>query len=342
MSHGQQYRVDRVWGGEVVIWEQAGYLSSPLARFLDDRLPHRQAVVESWTRALESAQDNPPALRGGHESVGWALEFRLGLDLAHHPARRRELSYLPIERCVELLTAAGFEHTAIGTLPASGTSDPVLLHWSRTHHPVDIDDAQRAALARCLELASFSQPMHRLGNSQTVDARRSLFASTVSEDRHGSDTELLDALACCWAAYLARGRKTLAMLGDRVLVAPELGNGFGVADLVIGRTLVEVKLGTKPTAEAVQKWLRQLLGYVLLDRHNALRLDAVAVYCGWNAGLLTCPLSELLAGAHPGPTLDLTTLRADFHAAFRDHLDEYAAWKESKRYPITGSTGPLA
>jgi hypothetical protein len=32
--------------------------------------------------------------------------MRLGLDLADHPTRSQELSYLPIERWVELLTKA--------------------------------------------------------------------------------------------------------------------------------------------------------------------------------------------------------------------------------------------
>lgn len=314
------------------IWEQAQRSSTPLAQFLDERLPHRQAVIESWTRTLESAQDNTPPLRGGQDSAGWALELRLDLDLAEHPARWQELSYLPIEQCIELLTAAGFEHTTVGALPASGTSDPVLLHWSRTHHPLRVNDAQRAVLAGCLDLASFRQPMHHWGNSRTVDERRSWFASAVGDDGLGGNAELLDAFVRCWSVYLVRGRKALLALGNRVIVAPELGNGFGVADLVVGSTLVEVKLVAEPTTDDLQTWLKQLLGYVLLDRHNALRLDAIAVYCGWNAALLTYQLPELLATTSPGPIPDLTTLRADFHAALRDDLKDYAAWKERERY----------
>ena len=130
--------------------------------------------------------------------MGWALELRLGLDLADKPHRLRELSYLTTRRCTALLTAAGFEHTPVGFRAANDTTDPVLLHWVRTHHPVVLDGAQRSALATCLDLASFSQPMHRWGTKRTVDERRSLFASMATEDDNlGSNTELLDALLHC-------------------------------------------------------------------------------------------------------------------------------------------------
>ncbi|MCE7008109.1 hypothetical protein LWC34_35600 [Kibdelosporangium philippinense] len=272
-------------GGIVGIREQAKYSSTPLAQFLDDRLPHRDAIVESWTQTLLTAPDDSPRLDREHDSVGWALELRLGLDLANAPARRQELSYLPIDRCTQLLTAAGFQHTPVGTLPASGTSDPILLHWSRTHHPVCLDDAQRAALTTCLDLASFRQPMHRWGETKTVDARRAFFAAIVGEDDYGHDTHLLDAFAHYWTVYFTCGRPRLAALGDRVIIAPELGNGFGIADLVIGNTLVDVKLVAQPTTTAVHTWLRQLLGYVLLDHHNALHINAIAIYSGHNAQL---------------------------------------------------------
>jgi len=135
----------------------------------------------------------------------------------------------------------------------------------------------------------------------TGAAFRSLFASMVTEvDDLGGYTELLDALKHCWTLYLERGRQALLDLGEKVVVSPELASGYGVADLVIGRTLVDVKLAIEPTDEDVAVWLRQLLGYVLLDRFDTFRLDAVAVYCGWHGELLTWPLSALLTSAAPG------------------------------------------
>lgn len=174
-------------------------------------------------------------------SVG-ALELRLGLDLADRPARWQELSYLSIKRCTELLITAGFEHTAVGVLPSSDTSDPVLLHWSRTCQPVGIDGAQRTALVTCLDLASFRQVIHRLSNTRTVDERRSLFTGTVGEDGLGSDDDLLQAFTRAWAVYLSRGRKALLELGDRVVVAPELAGVQIGPDGLAFKTRIEQSL----------------------------------------------------------------------------------------------------
>jgi hypothetical protein len=315
----------------VGIWEQAKYPHTPLGQFLDDRLPHRDAIVEPWTTALDAASGDGPVLRGGYDTVGWALELRLGLDLASNPPRRQELSYLPIHRCTHLLTASGFEHIAVGALPDGGTRDPILLHWSRTHHPVGIDHVQRAALMACLDLGSFRGPMHDWGKSKSVEERRALFAM-VGDKRRSWTPDMLDAFAYYWTAYLARGRSCLTSLGDRAIVAPELGNGFGVADLVVGHTLVDVKLVAEHTVIDVQAWLRQLLGYVLLDHHDALHLNAIAVYSGQNAQLLTYPLPQLIAAASPGPTPDLATLRTEFRQSLRNDLDGYTAWKQRERY----------
>ncbi|MGM1058531.1 hypothetical protein [Saccharothrix sp. Mg75] len=245
----------------------------------------------------------------------------------------QELSYLSADRCTALLTAVGFEHAPVGTLPANGTADPVLRHWKRARRPTDSAEDQSAAFLDCLALDSFRQPMHRWGTRRTVDERRSLFASMATEvDDSDGNTELLDALKHCWTLYLERGRQALQELGEQVVVAPELAGGYGVVDLVIGRTLVDVKLAVEPTDEDVAAWLRQLLGYVLLDRFDTFHLDAIAVYCGWHGELLTWPLPALLSSATSGPAPSLDSLRADFYEVLHDELGSYAAWKERERY----------
>jgi hypothetical protein len=61
-----------------------------------------------------------------------------------------------------------------------------------------------------------------------------------------------------------------------VILAPELGGGYGTADLVIGRCLIEVKTAFDPAA-AMGNWLNQVVAYALLDWSNALGVDTVAV-----------------------------------------------------------------
>lgn len=154
----------------------------------------------------------------------------------------------------------------------------------------------------------------------------------VSDRRtFGSASEHIDALMQCWTPYLDHGRRALLALGDKVTVAPELANGYGVADLVIDRTLVEVKLAIEPTAHDIAIWLRQLLGYVLLDRHDTFQLDTVAIYCGWQGLLLTYPIDALVVDAGRDAPPSVAAMRADFHEAMRADLDGYTAWKERQR-----------
>jgi hypothetical protein len=59
----------------------------------------------------------------------------------------------------------------------------------------------------------------------------------------------LDGFAHLWEGYLTHGRRQLANAGaHRVILAPELGGGYGTADLVVGRFLVEVKTVFDPAA----------------------------------------------------------------------------------------------
>jgi len=201
--------------------------------------------------------------------------------------------------------------------------------------PSALDDARRTVFTACLDLAALRQPMHHtLTRGWDVERRRALFASAFidSNEDHSARPHLLAALEHCWSAYLAHGRRTLQEQGKKVIVAPELASGYAVADLVIGRTLLEVKLAVEPSAENITVWLRQLLGYTLADRHDTFAIDTIAVYCGWSGQLLTYPLPALLSASGQGGAPALARLRRDFRELLAGELDSYAAWRERQQY----------
>jgi hypothetical protein len=72
--------------------------------------------------------------------------------------------------------------------------------------------------------------------------------------------------------------------------APELTGRFGIADVMVGRCLVKIKTALEPE-KGLEQWLNQLLGYVLLDWFDALYIDTIALYLGWQAKLMATPLS---------------------------------------------------
>jgi hypothetical protein len=226
-----------------------------------------------------------------------------------------------------LINAAGFQHTRVGQLPPSGTTDPVLLHWTRADQPQTLNDPEQwQALANCIDLASIAELIHKHADDQTVDERRSWFLRITDHDHHTIAEAHTQALGHAWKTYLREGRSALTALGHPVVIAPGFAGGFGRGDLILGRTLVDIKTSTTPE-EKLEEWLAQLLGYVLLDRENILKLETIAVYSSWQPTLLTYPVADLLSNASTGPASTLAALREQFHAAIQPEIDGFAAWR---------------
>jgi hypothetical protein len=210
----------------------------------------------------------------------------------------------------------------------------MLMHWTRDHEHQPSSQDMRQTLATCLDLVELQKFAHKRGDTITADERRSWFIAIVEQGRLSSNTEMLNALLHAWTGYLEHGRQVLRALGERAIIAPELAGGFGIADLVVGSTLVEIKMSAD-VEKNIDQWLRQLLGYLLLDRHNALGIEALAVYAGGQGLLLTCPVAEVLQSASAGPTPQLATLRDEFAVELRRELDAFEARTQRKRYSRT-------
>jgi hypothetical protein len=322
--------------------DQARYPESALCRFLDRCLPQRAVVAGEWARRVASGPWTGIYLPDAEsrQRIGLAAEMRIGLDLGEAPAYFDLLSFLPPAEYGALLDAAGFSPDE-SPVAITGTADPLLFDWRRVQQPVTCDDDQRAALAMCLEAAGMRNVQSSFSGRPAQARRLSLarFRSDIArwrsehaEDRSERDRDL-DGFAHLWEGYLAHGRRQLAGAGSgRVILAHELGGGYGVADLVVGRCLIEVKTAFDPAA-AMGDWLNQVLAYALLDWSDALGVDTVAVYLGWQALLVSESLARVLAAATPGPTPSLNGLRADFRTAMQADIDESFAVRMRQRYP---------
>jgi hypothetical protein len=322
--------------------DQARFPDSVLCRFLDSRLPQRAAVAEDWARRTASAPWTPVWLPEdeSRQRLGLAAEMRVGLDLGEAPAYFELLSFLPPAEYGALLDAAGFS-PGESPVAVTGTVDPLLFDWRRVAQPLRCDDAQRAALAACLEAAGMRNVRSSFAGRPAQARRLSLaqFRSDIARwgsEHPGRGSERdgdLEGFAHLWEGYLAHGRRQLAGAGSgRVILEPELGGGYGVADLVIGRCLIEVKTAFDPAAN-MGEWLNQVLTYALLDWSNALGVDTVAVYLGWQALLVSESLTRVLAAATTGRTLSLEDVRADFRSAMQADMDESFAIRMRQRYP---------
>lgn len=217
---------------------QARHPGSVLCQFLDSRLPQLSVVAEEWVRRAASAPWAPVWLPEdeSRQRIGLAAEMRIGLDLGEAPAYLDLLSFLPPAEYNALLDAAGFSADE-SPVAATGTVDPLLFDWRRAHQPVRCDDGQRAALAACLEVAGMrnvqSSFSGRLAHARRLSLMR--FRSDIARWRgehpeRGSERDAdLDGFIHLWEGYLAHGRRQLAGVDSgRVILAPELGGGYGV------------------------------------------------------------------------------------------------------------------
>ncbi|GLY80591.1 hypothetical protein [Actinoallomurus iriomotensis] len=319
---------------------QAANPTSTLCTFLDAQLPQRDAIVEQWKDQLHAAPQAAFDVDAGRRWLGTALEIRLGLDLAGKPAYWELLSFLPAEQCYALLTAAGFAPPDYDHMPASGTTDPLLLDWNRVTCPTQCEDpTQRAALAACIDAANFDQLAHRLHAAPAAQVRRSFLltfreAGAVQADENHP---VFRGLHHMWRGYLRHARNELNQLGERTIISPPVAVGFAAADLSIGRTLVEVKASADPT-EYLHIWLNQLLGYLLLDRFDIFCWDTIAIYLGWHAAIMAVPVEKLLTAATSSLTPALDHLRTEFHQLISKELDEAAMWYLQDRHPIPPQT----
>jgi hypothetical protein len=291
-------------------------------------------IVEEWAQQADKAPWSGIEVQTDRRRLGLAAEYRIGLDLAPEPGYRDLLSFLPPMECNILLRGAGYHPSDREHIVDTGTTDPLLLEWVRVRHPIALSEAQRLTLAACWGMAEVHELVNLLGPVSTAE-RRSWYVRqhSVPDARMGSWRRgAVDALSHLWQGYLRHGRQQLTGLGQRVVLAPSLAGGFGIADLIVGRCLVEIKTVLEP-AKSMEQWLNQLLGYALLDWFDALYIDSVALYLGWQAKLMRMPLTEVLAVSAPGHTPELGFLRADFRQAIQADVDQTHQWQLHKLYP---------
>ena len=80
-------------------------------------------------------------------------------------------------------------------------------------------------------------------------------------------------------------------------------------------------------------WLNQLLGYVLLDWFDSLRISTLGLYLGWQAVLVTDSLEDVLTASSRGPMPGLESLRADFRREVQADHDLMLQAQLRDRYP---------
>ena len=295
------------YNGWVSLKRQLENPQSPIRRFVDARLPHTDHVLDPWRRALKGTRpqlpaDDPAGTPTPSAVLGHAITARIGWTFA--PADRPG-----VRAGAAALEAAGASTELLEDLL-------VRLGGPVPQHPYDA--ARLAWYAGLLDRAHRSgrwdDPWYEpLVGGATVDA-----ALLQVPELWAADIVAVQRRAERALAPLAADQESPSAQVGVDLAAPGQVDGGATADLLIARTVVDLKVtGTTKTR------LRELLQVVvlaLLDVDDAHGITHVALAPVRFGVLVRWELAPLL-GDLAGSAVDLATLRVDL----RDHLQRAAA-----------------
>ncbi|MEV0650175.1 hypothetical protein AB0I28_33440 [Phytomonospora sp. NPDC050363] len=254
--------------------------ASSITAYLDARLCNVDTVERVCTQRLAATSQVKASPCSDWAHLGTAFEVSIGLDLAESVPYEDLLLRRPADENDRLLRLAGF--TSLN-MPW-GTDEAV----SRSGRESLSNEGVREYLGWCWDLIVYDALRKHDPN---------LVLKIIQQDRasepNGRFIPTPDGShLALWQTYQARGRQQLTRLGSPVTVAPSLLSGFAVPDIILGTTLVDIKLVNEPGPQ-IRQWLRQLLGYVLADTDDRHQMRRVGIFVGWHMTLLDWKLAEV-------------------------------------------------
>lgn len=298
---------------------------SPLAAWLQVRLPHLDVAQQRWRREVR-AQRGTLGWGREHGDPPWPL---LGMAIDHR--LRFSLNSAPgLQVCLDGAVTVGFD---CGPPVLKSRLETLVADVLERTAPADRNrkmllapDAEEELDRLCVVL-SWMEYAFREG---VPDGPSQEHLSPLRAGKPAPD--LVEMLACVPAgavddlravtATAQRGvfdRLRSSTTSEEVDVGPVFAGSAAVggadADWVARGTLLDCKATMSPAKLADKHTLYQLACYPLLDYDDALQITGVGVYLARQGQLVKWPLAQLLADLAGGPA-DVAELRADL----KNHL----------------------
>ena len=306
----------------------------PVRAWIDARFPDIAALVANSRRSVRDAttvcaiDGRPPT------TSGMAIDYRIRYAFAVTPPAELIAYGGAADVLSDLLLEINPEHPALWRMvPGTGMGvqqavdpltlglppNPVSAFFARladrvpTIAPVDraLDDAAERELSRyCFALGLFEE-VWRTGTIAPGSLLSTMGPTTTAD-------EFLSAIPDIWVEALAQ----LAQLfpdafGDRFgrpavlnpVFAQSSAVGGADADLISDGMLLEIKTTINPRIDGA--WIRQLLGYLLLDTAAEFDITSLGLYLARQGRLLVWPLPDALDSI-AGQPVDLPAVRLEF------------------------------
>lgn len=296
--------------------------SSPIGQYVRDRFPNTRAVTATANARLRAATCALPGCDAAsypYALIGMAVDYRLRYFFAVTP-----IYELVAWRGAQLLSEQVWWPQAD-------------LSRGRARSVYYAAEELEAFFAALEEDISTLRPVGRLLSAQedALLARHCFVLSLLEQVfRSGMPSELLfspavrhrvqDLLAIAdevWIADICQiGRlfyqRHAGLLSRPFRLNPTFQGSFDVggadADLIADGCLIDVKTTKSATLDV--EWLRQLIGYALLDYEDELGITSVGLYLARHGELFTWPLDVFLRTLSNDSTATTTLLRAEFRA----------------------------
>ena len=307
----------------------------PIRAWIDTRLPNIGALVADSRRSLRDAstvcavEGRPPT------TSGIAIDYRIRYAFAETPPVELVAYAGAADVLSNLLMEIDPAHEALwrtvdGTgLRVQQAVDPAtpglppnavsgffaqlvdrILAIAPAQGPPDAA-AERELARHCFGLGLFEE-VWRTGNVAPGSLLHTIGPAT-------STAQILARIPDDWVEDLAQLAKLfLTVFGDRLgrpavlnpVFAQSTSVGGADADLISDGTLLEIKTTINPRIDGA--WIRQLLGYLLLDTHGEFAISSIGLYLARQGRLLTWPLPEALEILTGRPDVDLVATRTEF------------------------------
>lgn len=283
--------------------------NSPIGQFFRTQFANTSAISKIVNAQLRSARPILPPYQQSYpySLIGMAVDYRLRYYFDVTPE--------------ELLVAYGGATLLTSYIPRYRAQLLENFFASLSQTLLDVKPVGRLLaneeeilLARyCFVLALFETVFR---SPEIPDLLVSNISAGVSELLSLSQAEWIEDLCAISQRFFLEHRR---LLGKPFVLNPVFRGSGDVggadADLIVDGCLLDIKISVRNALDS--QWLRQLMGYVLLDYNDDYAIRSVGVYMARQGVLFVWPVEEyarLLAGDE---NASVTTLRQQFRSGLK-------------------------
>lgn len=309
------------------------YAESPVGQFFRQRFPHTAAVTRATNPSLKAATTIRPAgqLPYPYSTVGMALDYRIryhftitpwvrfvawqGAWKLLSPTSRWELYQQQTQSGKATLVPSVDEDDSMSVqYPAAIITsffdrlDALLARVQPVGRRME-PEAEQELARYCFVLALFEE-VYRTPNWESGPLIIPLTRQSVEELLAVPEQTVIDDLCQLSALFYDRFHDLLTL--PHVLNPTFKGSSDvdgADADLIVDGCLIDIKASVHSRINP--EWLRQMVGYALLDYDDAYQITSVGIYMARQGRLFTWPLADLLSQLTGDPTATVERLRQE-------------------------------